>query len=287
MRTSGIFEVHHFNIITKSSQELRLLFVGDIHRDSPNHAADEWQDFLRYARTLKNAYVLLMGDYLDSASTSERECLGNITSRMHETFLHDLESLQTEKIKLIANELSCFKNRIIGAINGNHYFNFADGTNSDQKLCGLLGCKYLGVSAFIRLYFTTNSTSRAALDVWAHHGAGAGRLIGGSINRVDQMREFANADIYVQGDDHNRLVVPATPRFELRHTAHGGLEMDKREAWLIRSGSFLRGYAPGKVSYIHDKGSGPRSIGHAELLVTITKGHRTISANIRGSYGPS
>lgn len=268
MRTSGLFTTHSCVIPAKSSKEIQLLFVGDIHRDSPNHAAVEWQSFLKYARSLPNAYLLLMGDYLDSTSTSERGMLGHITDQMHETFVYDLEALQSEKIKLIAKELMPFRNRIIGAINGNHYFNFQDGTNSDQKLCGLLGCRYLGCSAFVRLYFQATKTARLSLDVWCHHGAGAGRLIGSSLNRVQQMADHAIADVYAMGDDHARAIAPGQPRFALEHSPRGGLEMKTRNPWLVRSGSFLKGYVENRRSYVVDSARGPRSIGHVELRIT-------------------
>jgi hypothetical protein len=268
MRTSGLFTLHHFNIQAKCSKKIKLIFFGDVHRDSPNHAEDEWKDFLKYAKAEKDAYFFGCGDYLDSTSTSEREMLGHLTDRMHETYRNDVQELQIAKVKAFAKEIGFMRGRLIGLLNGNHYFNFQDGTNTDQKLCGEMGCAYLGVSSFVRLYFKISTTIKKTFDIWSHHGCGAGRLLGGSINRVDQMREMAIADAYVMGDDHARMVVPSAPRFSLSHHPKCGLKMDKDQSWLLRSGSFLRGYTPGKSSYIVDSARGPRSIGHVELHIT-------------------
>jgi hypothetical protein len=209
-----------------------------------------------------------MGDYLDSTSTSERSCLGKIDKEMHETFLTDIAALQEAKIEMMADELKFMKGRLIGLLNGNHYFSFTDGTNSDQRICRILDCKYLGVSSFVRLYLD-NCGRKRSLDVWAHHGTGAGRLFGGSINRVDQMREHAEADFYCMGHDHKRGAVPATPRLFLEHNARGGLKVKQRQQWLIRSGSYLASYVENTRNYNVDAGRGPCSLGHVEMIITM------------------
>lgn len=268
MRTDGLFTVHSHTIPVRSNQPFRLIFFGDVHRDSPNHANRAWQDFLEYASGLDNAWYFGMGDYLDSTSTSERSCLGKITQEMHETFLADVSALQDAKVELMAKELKFMKGKLIGLLNGNHYFSFSDGTNSDQRLCRMLDCKYLGVSSFVRISLDDHGRAQT-LDIWVHHGTGAGRLLGGSINRVDQMREHAEADIYAMGDDHKRAVVPATPRLHLARTSRAGLKVKHRQQWLIRSGSFLASYEPGVRNYNVDAARGPCSLGHVELIVTM------------------
>ena len=177
-------------------KETQIIILGDIHRDSPNHSDSKWQEDLAYFRSQKNAYFLGMGDYLDSTSTTERECLGSISKSMHDTFRKDIQALQLAKIEMIADELKFAKGRIIGLVNGNHYFEFQSGINGDQKLAELLNTKYLGVCSLIRLYFVANGRQHA-IDLFVHHGMGAARLIGGSVNRVGQMFEGVEADICV------------------------------------------------------------------------------------------
>jgi len=139
VKTSGLFTVHGHKIQFKYNVPFKLIFFGDVHRDSPDHADGKWKRFLEYAKSQKNAYFFGMGDYLDSTSTSERDCLGSISPKMHDTFRKDIELLQMAKIELIAKELSFMKGKIVGMLNGNHYFNFQSGISGDQKLCELLG----------------------------------------------------------------------------------------------------------------------------------------------------
>lgn len=265
MKTTGLFTLHRFPIrVQKAGVPLRLVFFGDVHRDAPAHAKEKWQEFLRYARTLENAWFVGMGDYVDSASTSERECLGRAS--LHESTRHDLAELARAKVALLAKELDFMRGRLIGLVGGNHYFAFEDGTTTDNRLCEKLGCKFLGVSSFVRLIFNY-FTCEIPFDLWLHHGAGGARLPGGSINRVDQMREFAEADAFAMGHDHKRGVFPANPKLSI-HANRDGLSLKSKQQWLLRTGSYLRAYDDGEISYNADAARGPCSLGHVELEIT-------------------
>jgi len=279
MKTSGLFTVHSFNI-SVTAKPIRIVFFGDVHRDSPNFADTKWKDFLKYCKSLKDAWYFGMGDYLDSTSTSERECLGSISPKMHETFQKDIQALQLAKCELFAKEIQFMRGRIIGMLNGNHYFQFGHGANSDQKICELVGAQYLGVCSFVRLslsYFGRNCSR----DIFAHHGAGAARLFGGSFNRVQQMAEGAEADIYAMGHDHKRIASPGQPRLYLHHSNKNGLKIKQHEPVVIRSGSFLASYEPGAVNYNVDACRTPASLGHVELLMKVSTGSGEMDVEMR------
>ena len=273
MKTSGLFTIHTVAVPQTYSQEFQLIIFGDVHRDSKNHADGKWQEDLAYFRSQKNSWFLGMGDYLDSTSTSERECLGNISNKMHETYRNDVLKLMDAKVEMMAGELKFMKGRLLGLINGNHYFEFPDGTNSDQRLCRELDCKYLGVCSFIRLRFYISGTHKT-LDVFAHHGMGAARLVGGSINRVLQMFEGCEADITVMGHDHKRIAAPATPRMYLDNDSKLGLKIKQRECWAVRSGSYVAAYRPGETNYNVDACRLPASLGYIEMRVKFSHVHK-------------
>jgi len=274
MKTSGLFTVHSHHINAEYNKPIRLVFFGDVHWDSPAHARTKWRDFIRHAKTLKDAWFFGMGDYLDSTSTSERECLGNISPKMHETFARDIDQLQLAKVEAFAKDIEFMRGRTIGFLNGNHYYEFSRSrVNSDQKLCELLSAQYLGVCSFVRLYFKIGGRTHAR-DIFAHHGAGAARLIGGSLNRVQQMAEGCEADIYAMGHDHKRGAVPAQPRLFLTHTGKNGLKIEQREPVVLRTGSYLASYTPGQVNYNVDACRPPSSLGHVEVEITFRRDRR-------------
>ena len=285
MKTTGLFVVHNYTIPIGYGKPIRLVFFGDVHRDSPHNADGKWKEFLAYAKGLKNAWFVGMGDYLDSTSSSERSAWALACMQLHETKKEDVEKHEVAKCGLFAKEIAFMKGRLVGLIGGNHYFNFQNGTNSDQKICEKLECKFLGVSSFVRL--TLESCGRHhTLDLWLHHGAGGARLVGGSINKVDQMREHAEADIYAMGHDHGRMVVPAKPRMRLSHSSGGNgscLKVKERQQWLLRTGSFLSSYVDGTASYNVDAARGPSSLGHVELEITVSKNDRSEDVEDRGA----
>ena len=267
MHTTGLFVIHNYTIPIQYNKPIRLIFFGDVHRDSPTCAEGKWNDFLAYSRRQKNAWFFGMGDYLDSTSASERNAWAMACLQLHETKKDDVEKHEVTKCAKFAKEIEFMKGRLIGLLGGNHYFQFQNGTNTDHKICERMDCKFMGVSSFTRLTLDCYGR-RHTLDIWAHHGLGGARLVGGSINRVDQMREHAEADIYAMGHDHGRMAIPAKPRMLL--SSHGTeLHLRERQQWLLRTGSFLASYVEGVPSYNVDAGRGPSSLGHVELEITV------------------
>ncbi len=114
-----------------------------------------WKERLRQHRCL----FLGVGDYLDGFSTSERAVLKD--GKLHESTRENLEGMQNGRVKLLAKELSFMKGHLAGLMNGNHYAEFQDGTNSDQRLARELDCLYLGAQTFVRLTLTHRVATEA------------------------------------------------------------------------------------------------------------------------------
>lgn len=285
MKTGGLFTTHEYQIRAKYADEIQIIIFGDVHWDSPNHAESKWQEDLEYFRSQKNAYFLGMGDYLDSTSTTERECLGDISKKMHETFRNDIQALQHAKIDGFSKQVAFMKGRVIGIVNGNHFFQFQSGINTDQYISENLNAKYLGVCSLIRLYFnfgnTANGSQTQAIDLFVHHGQGASRLVGGSVNRVIQMFEGVEADVAIMGHDHKRCAVPSTPRLYLEKDPHEGLRVRQRECWAVRSGSYMASFRDGEINYNVDSCRTPASLGHVEMRIKFTNGQENHKRHIR------
>lgn len=269
MKTDGLFSVASFKISATYGKPFRLVFFGDVHRDSPDHANGAWREFLEKERkTRVPSYYFGMGDYLDSTSTTERGCLEAVWQHMHETVKDDINKLQRAKVeKVLAKELAFMRGKIVAMVGGNHFWKFGSGVTTDTLLCDLLSATYLGVCGLVRVYVDCHGRQKS-LDIFAHHGAGGARLFGGSINRVDQLREYVSATIYAMGHDHKRGGVPATPRLFLEHSSKNGLKVRQEQQWLVRSGSFLAAYTPGTSNYNVDAARGPCSLGVVEMQIT-------------------
>lgn len=267
MKTSGIFTIHQYEIPVKKLNEPIYLFpFGDIHRSAPLCHVEKWLEFCKWAHSKRDAYFLGMGDYDDLISSSERDIL---TGKVHDSTVKTLESMYMRYTERLAKEIKFMDGKLIGLLEGNHFARFSDGTTSTQRLCRILNTTYLGCSSFVRLSFhlpTQTSHTRTSIDIWAHHGLGAARLVGGSINRVQQMGEIAEADILLMGHDHKKSVAMVN-RLRLS-SGNGVVRLSHRKVLMARTGSFLRGYVPGEASYVTDKMLNPTDLGTVKIELT-------------------
>lgn len=261
------FTIHYAVIpFSKYGEPTYLIPFGDIHRCASLCHEEKWQEFLAWARNKKRCYFLGMGDYLDTFSGSEREILSN--PHLHDSTVDTLEMILHKSVKKLAKELEFMNGRLIGLLEGNHFGTFQNGTTTTQKLCELLQCKYLGVNGFIRLAFqsTTGHKGYTSVDIWAHHGLGAARLHGGSMNRVEAMAEIAEADIYLMGHDHKKSVAIKS---RLKLVGGGSnIRLAHRKVLMARTGSFLRGYVPGEKSYVARRSLNPTDLGVVKIELT-------------------
>lgn len=279
MRTTGDFTVHNVKIEYDTyDKPIYLIPFGDVHKSSPMHDEERWQSFCDWGRTKKGAHFLGMGDYDDLASTSERMILTD--RKLHESTFKTLEQLYLGNVKRFAKDIGFMKGRLLGLLGGNHYGEFQNGTTTDQKLCELMECRYLGVNSFLRVSFhnTKRPTSSMHLDIFAHHGRGGGRTQGASLNPVDMMSQTAEADIYLMGDNHQKAVSLKT---RLRLMGACPTVLKQRKILLGRTGSFLKGYEEGSPSYIVDAQLPPTDLGVIKIEITP---RRKVIGKIDDSY---
>jgi hypothetical protein len=272
MNTTGICTTQLVKINLKSVAKPIILYpFGDIHRSSNMCSVEAWQEFLSKAKSeCRDNLVLFlgMGDYDDLCSTSERPIVFN--DALHDSTKAFIKNTLDDNVNRLCREMDFMKGRLIGLLEGNHFGTYENGTTTTQRMCEKLGCKYLGCVSMIRLYLNRN-TARVSIDIFAHHGKGASRLAGSSINTVQQMAEAVEADIFVQGHDHKRGAMPMSKLRLIHNYQKGAVEIQARKQLYIRSGSFLKGYEDGQKSYVADKLLNPTDLGVVKVKIKITK----------------
>jgi len=259
------FTIHRFSIkIFEYGKPINLYVFGDVHRFAKGCAEDKWLQFLDTAKRDTNTLFLGMGDYDDLASMSERVIL--VDKGLHDDTKWTLDDIYTARLQQFKKEIDFMRGRLIGLIEGNHYGVFSSGgTTTTQELCNMMKCRYLGVNGFIRLSFIHGS-KRTSLDIFAHHGRGAARLIGSDLNTVEQMVSNAEADIYLMAHSHQRNAGKVS-RLHLQNGGDGLVLKDKTMI-LARTGSFLRGYMPDHQSYVVRGAMKPSDIGYLKIILT-------------------
>ncbi len=206
-----------------------------------------------------------MGDYFDTFSTSERDILAN--PKLHESTQNTFDNRLLEDTLKFSKEIEFMNGRLIGLMEGNHYGVFhSTAITTTQKLSEIMKTKYLGVCAFIRLGVTIHGACMK-LDIFAHHGRGSARTLGGGLNPVAQMESVAEADIYLMGDNHQKVLGDAN-KLRLIGRTKDELFIRKRKKIYARTGSFLKGYEENKRSYVTDALYPPTDMGVVKIYLT-------------------
>lgn len=242
-----------------------LLPFGDVHDGNPNCHYELFREWCDWAKTKQNSIFIGMGDYMEWFSETER--IGMHSLKLHESSKKTLDDFAKERCAKFAEQISFMSGKIIGLMEGNHFYPFENGMTSTQYICQLLNCKYLGATALTRLCFKYSKGNRAAsLDVFSHHGKGAARLVGGSLNTVQQMAECAEADIYLMGHDHKKSVGMSS---KLKLTdGRTGTHLRERKLVYARTGSFLKGYEENQPSYVCKALLNPCDLGTVKIELT-------------------
>lgn len=262
---SSLFTTHYYDIgKVDCNKTYTLIPFGDVHRHAPLCNVDRWLNFCEWGKNRKDTYYIGMGDYEDLLSTTERKMMN--AAGLHESTKKTFEDLMEDHVNEFYKEIKFMKGRCIGLLEGNHYGVFSDGSTTTQMLCRLLGCKYLGVSSFVRLGFKGHGNARSSLDIFANHGKGASRLVGGSLNTVQSMVDVADADIYLMGHDHKKSV--ATKTRLVLSGGNGNLRITHKKILFGRTGSFLIGYKGDAESYVSAKCLPPTDLGVLRVNMT-------------------
>ena len=170
----------------RKTSAIKIVPFGDIHRDS--HACDEerWKAFLEKCKKEDdaNTYYMGMGDYNDFASYSERKKLQH---SLHKSTSVKMDKWALKDVSRLVKELDFMRGRIIGLHHGNHEWQFLDGDLATEKMCALLGCKFLGWASYVRISIIPSSTKACVVDIFSSHGKGGGKLLGSPYNSVEKM----------------------------------------------------------------------------------------------------
>lgn len=292
----SVFTTHVFDIRLKSFTESFDIYpFGDIHWGSSAFELDRFNAFVKSTVVPgRQSFYLYMGDTHDSISGSERKAW--VGANFHETTYEKFDSLAAKECDEFSSHIKPMHGKIIGMVQGNHDWMFmsADekagymrGDSGTQYLCRKLGTTWLGCLSYIRLRVfadaercckdrkkpPTSADSHVNIDLVVSHGKAGGKLVGSSVNQVDDLRRiFPLADVYIMGHNHDRGAWPITALYAAdidRHTCMPKIK--QKEQWLVRSGSFLKGYEVGKDSYVVNRLLRPSQLGGVQLSCKVNR----------------
>jgi hypothetical protein len=251
-----------------------LIPLGCIHY--PVGERELLKEWIAAVAAAENGFTILMGDALDQARTHFRQHMRAYLD--DENSQEALDAHHRRDVEALADMLRPIRKKIIGAISGNHYWQFIDGTTSDQYLCQLLSIPFLGPMAVVRLDFT-DKDGRVCVQktLVAHHSGGGngGRTMGGDVNALGRMEATVDADFYLLSHTHQRH---AHKKVTLTISSKYTPVLRDRTKVFVRTGALLKGFKeeiiatnkPHFPSYAEKAAYRPTDLGWVEVHIKTT-----------------
>lgn len=201
------------------SMELHPLFdkhIGDSLSDT-----FLLQETIEHIRTTPNAYCILGGDLMDTA----------IATSVGDTYGANLQPMQ--QLEVCVKLFDPIKHKVLCIHPGNHENRVyrTDGIDITAIMAAQLGLqgRYSATSAYLYIRLGKDQDPRyhgrkVCYTVYTYHGSGGGKKEGGKINRLADMAQICDADIYICGHTH----LPA----------------------LFRTGYYRASYANSSINYV-------------------------------------
>ena len=241
------FVTHKFTINVKNWYDRIYIYpFSDVHFGVPQHASTRWKNVLKWCEAHNdNSYYMFLGDTQDSHSASERKLLSQVHDCSKEHFDEVYGKLSDDFNKSVA----FMKDRTIGCIEGNHYFEFLDGTTSTMRLCQALNARYLGNKAIVRIILKKGN-EKTKLEYLVYHGRGGGQTAGACFNVLEKdLASLEGVDAVISGHDHSKGHRPVS-----RVYTRPDMTIADKTIHLIKTGSYQTSYTQGQRSFATQRG---------------------------------
>lgn len=231
-----------------------LVPLGDIHYGDGQCDIKYFEDLINWIKKQKDIGVIGMGDYCNCIVPTDKRFDMDSTTTFRPAEQYDYIYKQFHKIK----------DKILGLHIGHHgdtirkhFFE-----NYDLRLANDLGVPYLDWEAFTTLQFQ-RIERRTSYTVYSCHGWGGGRRTGTKINKIEDLANFYEADIYLMGHLHT---VGATRdiRIGVGYSKLGNFLTEKKRIFAL-TGTMLKYPSKGVSGYEARMGYKPTKVGVVKI----------------------
>lgn len=140
-----------------------------------------------------NNYVILGGDLM------------NIALKNSKSDVYHESMTPGQQLDRVVDFLTPIKDRILGAVPGNHEARMTRDTSIDPTILvmQLLGLKHLYSPTSCVVWLKVGKGERQMpYSVYFYHGSGGGGSVGGKLNGVSKLEQSFDSDVYVAGHTH-------------------------------------------------------------------------------------
>ena len=255
---------------------VRLIGFSCVHYgDRAGHDANLWRQCLIDIEQTDNALVFGLGDYLDWTRTTHRLPMLSVwgeDDKARQTMDEMLmEQLVYPFVDTIRTTCPSFARKCVGLVEGNHHGTFlsrafSNGRTTTEEICRLLGVRYLGLSAWVRLthYRSKSDKKRGSghnLNILLNHSVSSSGKLAYSLAAAQRKLEgWRNVDVFLSANDHQ---LGHVLRQELGCTQRGEARPMECQQVIGKVGSFQKGYQEGASSthYVEKKLLHPGQLG--------------------------
>lgn len=186
---------------------IEVIPIGDTHIGEEHTDEQYIKDVIKYVTEKPYRFVILNGDLMNVAL---KDSVSDIYTEKYSP---------SQQLIRVANMFKPIADRILAMGTGNHEDRVKLRTDIDLSywLAKEMGIehRYADNSFVLFVKFGRSVSARPTNDkknvysfyVW--HGAGGGRKSGGKVNRVMDMSNTVNADVYIMNHVHDVMVKPA------------------------------------------------------------------------------
>jgi hypothetical protein len=252
-------KIHHHHIPYHYGDSIKIKPIFDVHFGNRYCDKQRLKQFLEDSD--ERTYFFGGGDLMDSVIVTDPRYLKSVDDS-------EGDAIIDEQVEGLHQYLEPYKDRIIGLGRGNHEQVIIKrcGTDPMKRLCGKLGCEYLGYSGMIVLKFRDNGGRGRTVKIRWHHGWGGGsRTQGADLTKFSNDVKHWDADIYLYGHTH-RKQADRIPRLGI-----AGSKLISRPKIVGICGTFLKTYtATTDSTYSEEKGYPPVEIGGLAITIKPT-----------------
>src|SRR3990167_6272499 len=214
--------------IVRHTRRIRIRPFGDLQFGDPGFRQDLWDRWIKEAILDQDSFFIGMGDYSNSFRPTIAKGIKKIMVDDNEAH-SELDYMIMKEMQGLAEKLKPIQDRIIGLHTGHNSFDFLNGTNSDNYLCQLLKCKYLGFAAFGTLGVEQGNRDKEKgshnsrnITIFSTHGCGGSSQSSSDLANLERkILPFWDADIFLRGHSTKVYAAPGAPLHRLSVNTHG------------------------------------------------------------------
>lgn len=170
--------------------------LADCHIGDPAFDEAKLQRYIQWVKETDNARVILVGDIMNTATKS------SVSDSYGETMTPQ------QQLKYAIKLFDPIKHKIIGCTSGNHERRVYKETSIDTSdlLAQALGCYYRPEGLYLKIRLGKGENGKPVTYlVYATHGFGGGKKMGGKANSLQSLSNNLFADVYITGHTHTLM----------------------------------------------------------------------------------